>query len=97
MAVRVLLEVQAKPGSEAALQKLFSEALPETRRYDGCEGIEVIENQDKPGNLLLIELWKTRAHYEKYLAWRTETGLVDNLGGLLAGPPSIRYFDRLTM
>jgi quinol monooxygenase YgiN len=95
MSVKVILEVAAKPGSEAALKKLFADALGDTRKYDGCVRIDVLENQDKAGNLILVEEWATRPHYEKYLAWRTETGLVDKLGGFLAGPPSIRYFEQL--
>ena len=93
MAVRVILEVVAKPGSEAAVKKLFLDALPETRKYAGCRHIDMAENTEKPGNLLLVEEWETRPHYEKYLAWRTESGLVASLSAMLAGPPSIRYFE----
>ena len=41
----------------------------------------------------MIERWRSRADYEAYLAWRTERGDLDTLGAMLAGPPSIRYFD----
>ena len=33
------------------------------------------------------------AHYEKYLAWREETGILQQLSAALEGPPSIRFFD----
>ena len=93
MAIRVILEVQVKQGSEAAAMKYFRDALPDTRSYAGCRHIDMAENTEKPGNLLLVEEWDSRPHYEKYLAWRTETGFVATLGGMLAGPPSIRYFE----
>ena len=45
------------------------------------------------GNLVLVERWATRKHYEDYLAWRQQRGDLDKLAAALAGPPSIRYFD----
>jgi quinol monooxygenase YgiN len=44
--------------------------------------------------MVIVERWDSRRHHEKYLAWRTETGVMDKLGGMLAGPPSMRYFER---
>ena len=52
-------------------------------------------NQDEPLNLVLLETWETREQYEKYLAWRSETGALEALGAMLSQAPSIRYFDNL--
>ncbi len=93
MTVKVLLEATAKPGTGADLVATFASILPDTRAYDGCAGVEVLRNQDDPDNLVLVETWESRAHYEKYFAWRQETGLVGQLVEAIAGPPSIRYFD----
>ena len=93
MAVTVLLELQAQGDKVDALLNTFKEILPDTRAYDGFVGIELVQNQDDPTNVILIERWQTRQHYEKYLAWRTETGALEALGAMLAGAPSIRYFD----
>ena len=93
MAVTVLLELQLKPESVDDTIKTFKDILPDTRAYDGCIGVTVTQNQDDPTNLILIEEWESRQHYEKYFAWRTETGVVDGLGKVVAAPPSIRYVD----
>ena len=93
MSVTVLLDLKAASGSIDQLKQLFSEILHETRAYDGCDGLEVHLNQDDGDNLLIIERWQSRPHYEKYFAWRQETGLIDRLGPLLGAPPSIRYLD----
>ena len=69
------------------------EILPDTRSFDGCEGLDVKINSDDPNNLVLVERWQSRPHYEKYFAWRQETGLIDRLGPVLGAPPSIRYLD----
>jgi len=93
MSITVLLDLKAQPGSMDALKKLFVEVLPDTRKYDGCEGLDVRLNQDDGDNLLLIERWQSRKQYEKYFAWRQETGLLDRLGPLLGAPPSLRYLE----
>ena len=95
MAVTVFLELNAQPAQADALKALFKEILPDTRAYDGCIGVEVVDNQDDKANIVLVESWESRGQYEKYLGWRQETGFVDKLGGFLAGPPSIRYFDKV--
>ena len=93
MACTVLLEIQVKPDQVDTIKQVFKDILGDTRAYDGCQGVEVTQNNDDPTNIVLVEKWDTRAHYEKYFAWRQETGAIDALGDMLAAPPSLRYFD----
>jgi len=93
MAVTVILDLAVKPESVADLKKTLKEILPDTRAYDGCHGVSVVENQDDGGNIMLIETWSSRPHYEKYFAWRQETGVIDGLGQMVSAPPAIRYLD----
>ncbi len=93
MAVMVLLELTAKEGGGDGVVGAFREILPDTRKYDGFVDIVVHQNQDNKDNLVVIEKWETKAAYEKYLAWRTETGVIGQLVSACVGPPSIRYFD----
>ena len=67
--------------------------MPETRTYEGCLGIDVYENLDQPGNLIVYQRWESRAHHEQYLAWRTEEGGFGNTVAMGEAPPSIRYFE----
>jgi quinol monooxygenase YgiN len=97
MSVNVLLEIQSNPEDIDKLQSTFVQILPDTRGYDGCIGVQVVTNQDDPLNIILIETWETRKHYEKYLAWRVETGAIDALGKMLSQAPSIRYYDNLNI
>jgi quinol monooxygenase YgiN len=93
MAVTVLLELKAKSGTGAGLVGVFKQILPDTRKFDGNIGVTVFQDQDDSDTVLLIEEWESRPAYEKYLAWRTETGALDQLAAALDSPPSIRYFD----
>ena len=91
----VLLEIQVKPECVEEVKAFLKEVLPDTRAYAGCQGIDIYGNLDESTNLVFYERWDTRDHYQKYLNWRTETGALEQLGAKLAGPPSIRYYDRI--
>jgi quinol monooxygenase YgiN len=93
MSFTVVLDLNAKPGSMEDMKKLFAEILPDTRKYEGCEGVDVKINNDDADNMVIIERWQSRPHYEKYFAWRQQTGLIDRLGPMLGAPPNIRYLD----
>jgi quinol monooxygenase YgiN len=94
MSIVVLLDFKVKPdGVEDSIQ-LFKKILPDTRAYPGCEGVDVYNNADDPTNIILYERWQSKEHYQKYLAWRTQTGFMDTFGAKLAGAPTIRYFNR---
>lgn len=90
----VTLEMVVKPGSLDAVKQMLTARLPETRAYDGCRGITPYL-QDDGRTILFVEFWDSTAHYEKYLAWRTETGVLEQLGSLLESEPTIRYFEAL--
>ncbi len=94
MAVLVLVEGKVKSGSREDMISLMREILPDTRAYDGCQGVKFHTNLDAPDDMTLVEYWDSKAHYERYLAWRVETGVLGKIGSLLSGEPSIRYFDQ---
>jgi quinol monooxygenase YgiN len=63
--------------------------------YPGCKDVHFYLQKDDPTVAVAVGHWETRGHYEKYLAWRTETGAIAKLGELVAAQPSIRYFDKI--
>ena len=84
MSVTVLLEAPVKAEEISNMKSYLAEVFPETREYDGCQGMDVYFNTENEGNMVMVEHWDSRAHHEKYLAWRTETGVMDKLGAMLA-------------
>jgi len=95
MSVLVLVEAQVKFEDVSDMKSYLAEILPDTRAYDGFQGIDIYFDTEDTGNMVMVEHWDSRAHYEKYLAWRTKTGVTDKIGAMLAGPPSIRYLERI--
>jgi quinol monooxygenase YgiN len=94
MSVMVLLEAPVKSEEISKMKSYLAEILPSSREYGGCRGFEVYFNTEDKGRMVVVEHWDSRPQHEKYLAWRTETGVMAKLGGMLAGPPSIRYFEK---
>lgn len=93
MAVRVVLEMKAKTGTGNDLVAAFKSTLADTRAFEGCTSIDVLQNSEDADSLMLVEVWETRAHHEKYLAWRRERGDIERRAGSFAERPNVRYFD----
>lgn len=94
MSTLVILEATVKSGALPALNTLMRNILPDTRAYDGCQNIEIY-NDEESSKTVFIQHWDSRAQYEKYLVWRQETGLVAELGALFDSPPDIRFYERV--
>ncbi len=84
MSVRVIAEFPAAPGKLEELTASLRAALPDTRGFAGCEGIESLVDGDRE-TILLVESWQSFDDYDRYLAWRVETGMLDVLDSLLVG------------
>ncbi len=93
MSCQVILEFNVKNESIEAARSWLKRILPDTRSFDGCISIAVVQNQDDPTGLVVLEQWNSRQHYERYLQWRTETGVLNELVSMLAGEPKFRFLD----
>lgn len=95
MEVTILLEMQVAPEHVEEHGKILEEMLPETRRYEGSISLHAIQNLDDPGNVVLIQRWESREHYERYLAWRAETGVSSAMAARASVTYNIKYFQSL--
>ena len=96
MAVTVTVECQVKPEKAEDFKKMMNDALKDTRAFDGCQIVEFYENQDKPGSMLLYELWDSKEHQQKYIAWRKEQGMLDILADYLSSEMVANFYDKVT-
>jgi len=44
--------------------------------------------------VLFHEIWDSRQQQEKYIQWRTETGVMEALGNMMSAPPTITVYDK---
>ncbi|MFK5879846.1 MAG: antibiotic biosynthesis monooxygenase family protein [Flavobacteriaceae bacterium] len=90
----IILEVKVKESKVIELQNLLSKYLPETRKSEGFIDIKIHKNLTD-NTFVFYEEWKTIQHYESYLKWRTDTGVMEILGNTFASPPTIRYWNTI--
>ena len=93
MSVHVTTQLKTRAEHTERVVAALSEALPHSLQHEGCEAIHLRQDQDDPTNIVSFTQWASRQNYEDYLAWRTETGMTDEIDELLTEPLSIRYFD----
>ena len=80
----VVAEFHAAPGKLKELLATLKQVLPETRAYDGCLGLESWLDEER-STIVLTEQWVSFDHYDRYLAWRGETGALGAMAALLDG------------
>ena len=90
---KVNLLFKCQPGKGKELVEKFRVALVETRAYDGCISVGAFTYSDNPDSVILLEEWESKEHYERYMAWRLETGLAEMLEPILAVPLEIHYLE----
>ena len=93
MSILVLLELEAKDGAVDEMIAVLARTLVDTRARKGCESVTVHQDEANPNRVLLVERWTTREDDTAYREWRAGEGAVTEIGPLVGGPPSIRYFD----
>ena len=95
MAVTVTLECVIKQEKVAEFKETMSAALKDTRAFDGCRLVEFYENQDKPDSMMLYEVWDSKEHQQKYMAWRKDQGMFEILAEFLDSDIVTTYYNKL--
>ncbi|MDA8292181.1 MAG: antibiotic biosynthesis monooxygenase [Actinomycetota bacterium] len=93
MSILVLLSCEAPDGREGAVRDKLREVLVDTRAFDGCEGVTVWQDEDRPTSFVVEERWASRAHSDAYSAWRAGRVEQDGLRSMLAEPATKRHYD----
>jgi quinol monooxygenase YgiN len=89
----LILTVPCKPGLGNDLLEALKTALVETRAYKGCISVTTYSSATNPDDIVLIEEWDNKVSQVAYMQWRTETGMPEQLGPLLAGPLKEEWLD----
>ena len=92
MAVKIVIDRQAKPGSGDALLQVYRGLLPDTRAFAGCIECEIFRNEDDPENFVIIELFESREAYQQYADWRVGSGVLPSVFEHLATPTAPTRF-----
>ena len=93
MTTIVILDIPATAQTRGAVLETLREALDDTRAFEGCEGLELLVNQDDNANIIVYERWRSRKDYDNYFAWRQKSGFSASFRALFPGAPTVRKFD----
>jgi len=93
VATTVILEVTAQPGKAADLIAAFDTILPDTRAYQGCQGVTVHQDTADENVLVLVEKWDSAEDHEAYGEWRKNSGTLGPLMSLAAARPVTRVLN----
>lgn len=97
MACCVIVEFAARPGEAALLVEALRKALPQTRSREGCEQLQLIVNPESPEEMMIFMLWRTRADYDTYRAWRSTIGDVDRFSAVTTSGLKTRFLDTVAI
>ena len=89
----LILTFPCRPGHGKDLLEAFKTALTDTRAYPGCISVATYTSATNPDDIVLIEEWDTKDSQIKYMQWRSDTGMSEQLGPLLAGPLKEEWLD----
>jgi quinol monooxygenase YgiN len=89
LASTAILELRLKPDAVDEGLDVIHRILVETRAFDGCLGVTVIQDNADPGHLIAIEEWESLEKDSAYREWRAGDGAMADLPGLLAGAPNL--------
>ncbi len=91
MTTMVCIEAELQPDRIDDAVAFLRERFPETRDYPGCKGIHAYLHDDGK-TMVFVELWEARENFERYLAWRQESGSFEKFTDMVVGDMNIRTF-----
>jgi quinol monooxygenase YgiN len=69
MSLTAIYPIRAKKGKESELLQMLQQGRDFALTVDGCEGFEIFQHKDDPGDLLMTETWSTddahQAHFDQ--------------------------------
>ena len=93
--ILVNLQLAVKPDQlEVMRTRFINEVLPVTRNYSGCNALYMTENIDIPNQVEFFSIWDSKEHYDTYLNWRDQTGLLAEMNEkYLESDPVFRFLN----
>lgn len=93
MSTLVTNELCAQPGRGNDVADLLIEILGESLKFEGCEIVRIVRDQDDPDHVAGFTQWTERHNFEDYLAWRPAHGFTATFEAMLTRPFVIHYYD----
>jgi len=93
MSVIVFVNLDVKEESVDELKRFFKEILPDTRSFEGCQGVQLYESKESPTKMTIHAKWISEDAQKKYMEWRIENGSLEKLMPMLAEQPNLEFYN----
>jgi quinol monooxygenase YgiN len=93
--IRVIALFQAKAGHEAQLINLLSGLTEPPRAEAGCISYELLQKNDDPTSLVMVEEWAGREALGAHLKSEHLQSAQKAVAGLVAAPPDVRLYTKV--
>lgn len=92
MALIALLDLTLKAETLDDAKVVLGRVLADTRAFDGCQGVDVLVDEDDETHWIAYERWESAEADAKYREFREGPGKITDLGPLLGGAPKLTKF-----
>ncbi|PWC31065.1 putative quinol monooxygenase [Azospirillum sp. TSO35-2] len=93
--VQLVAHLVAKPGQEQALADALTAIVPAVLREPGCLGYAAHVDRERPGTIVMYEVWQDQAALDAHAAGANFTGLAARFDTLLGEPLRIQLLRRI--
>ena len=93
MSIMLIVDAKIKEDKLSEYADFFAEILPDTRNFEGNEGISLCVDEEDPSRIFLVEKLAAKENYEKYHHWREERGDLEKIRSFLDGRPNRVFLD----
>jgi quinol monooxygenase YgiN len=93
--VTITLVLNFKPEATTQFCSALPDMLKDTKKFAGFRSVRIMRHKTDANQVIFIEEWSSEEDYMKYIAWRTETGAMDDLASALVSPPKMEVWPTL--
>ena len=94
--LHVVARAIARAGEESRVREQFEALVEPTRAEPGCLRYELFVHEENPAEFLFVQEYEDEAAFEAHLASKHITAMLEVVLPLLAKPPDIRQYRRLS-
>jgi len=90
--LRVIAKIKARPGKANDLLSLLSTLVEPTRKEPGCISYKLLQNNEDPTDVALIEEWQNSTALQSHFATKHFKDALVKLPNLVASEPDIQRY-----
>jgi quinol monooxygenase YgiN len=88
--------VKAKPGKESDVRRELLSLVAPSRKDEGCLNYDLHQGVDNPALFLFHENWTSKAHLDRHLQKPDLRAVLARVGQMVAEPPQITLWERIS-